>query len=925
MPLTPDEILQRRLTDPYFGIAEEVAKPSLAQQKGVSLAAATVEKKRRLDPVQATADELKNSADEAGLGDIFEAGLLASRENIFDFISGHEAPEGVDRNEQIRAYAEAEAGLKPGDRQRLVGDSQDKVVDSLAKASLAFDDNRFLDTAGNLAKAAGQSVLAAPGTIAESGSAFVELGIGAAATSLGAGAGIPLLARRGKKVFEGGNKLFKAVEKAKGVIANAPRAAAQVSVLSLDQTQSQINDFTKLHGVAPTREQAAGMMVTTMASYMLDPTIISNLFVPKFKKQIGAEIRTLGKNLGNGSNLANIAGRIVDGGKKTLVAGGAEAAQEYLQTWVENLNVGMGPEQRKTFMDSLKGLLSDPKNQQEATLGAFLGFGAGAAIRGAVAAPAVAAGTAVDTAKGTAKVGVKLAAKAVKKTGQAVQAVANKNSFKVLSEQELEVIRSEHESRKTVVNKKVAELEFLAGKVKAANTIEELRGDERLAATVAKRQEASGLTDTQLQDKKVLNRFKHDLVRAYNGDVGLLKTDLAATNAAALVKASGKKVGTQTVAAAKKAVDAVSPGVEAVVDTVTKYGEKTVKAVQELRSSTALGMIELAGNAGKEEIKTIIEAAHSLDKADLDRVTAVIGQINPEVGKQLQRVQLKKDKTLDRFGLKRADITNAETIHPIIKDVAARGSISKGEVADVSIALNETVAGKITDTESLQQVIATVAAVESSADFKAQTNGAMTRSNMVVLKDKLEKTRARLNRDLAESAKGFTGKAASAVGTAAGAVAKAAKGIKDSETVKNSTDKVRTKVDDVTSGLKESAKKRAQEKSATVYTPELIKELKDLELASGDPKLTEILLDRLPAFIKLMEESGITSRADFELFTEQFPGINKNMAVYDALSTNYPSNIVVDEVFDVFANVLVDTKDKIKDAYIEMFPACKVP
>lgn len=899
MPLTADEILQRRLTDPYFRIAEEVAAPSLAMQKSASLAAATVEKKRRLDPAQAAADEAALS--DANLGDIFEAGLLEARENLFDAISGYEAPEGVDRNEQIRQYAEAEAGLKPGDRQRLVGDKQDAVADSLAYGSIALDEGRYLDAAGNYVKAAGQSVVAAPGTIAESGAGLVELAAGAAATALGGGAGIPLLARRGQKVFEGGNKLFKAVGKAKGVIANAPRAAAQVSVLATDQTQRQINDFTKEHGVAPTRDQAAGMFATTMMSYMLDPTIIKNLFVPKFKKQISSEIRTIGKNLGTGSNLKNIAGRLVDGGLKVLAAGGAEAGQEYIQTWVEQLNVGMGPEQRKEFMGSLRELLSDPENQKQAQLASFLGFGAGAGIRAGIAAPQAVAGTAVDTAKGTAKVTVKAAGAVTKKVGEKVQNVANKAANKVLSEEERAIIKGDHAS-KTVAERAVLEkFKSSAETVANADTLEEIKDPEIQKALSAARQ-GLGFTDQDMEDKANVRKVKDTVVRAYKAQATVINTKLAGSLGAEVAKQSAANVKDAAVEEAVKAVEAVSPGVKAVVATVKKTSEKAAEEVKKLRSSTAYGIIELSASAGKEELKTIGEAAKSLSMDDLKRTANIVGEMGEtQVSRQLENLIRQKEKALKRAGVKTSDVINTDTLSPIIKDVADVKNIAPENVAPVSVAINETVAGKIDDIETLEQVEAAVKALEATAEFKNQTQGAMSRDGVVAVKRKLIAARARLEET------GVVGKTVKAAKKAAKAVKDAAgpAGAAVAEAVKPATDAIKEAV-------KPETKISGTLRAITEITIETIK----------DPRQATALIDSADVFLKQLDNHGIKTRANWEAYVEEFPGIQDNQAFFTKLDDAFDSPMTVGEVFDNVVTKAIDigkdTKDGVVDAYNEL-------
>jgi len=904
MPLSADEKLQRQLTDPYFGLAESLALPSLASQKHATVAAASVEKKRALDPAQAMADEALQ-ADGVGLADIAESSVRQGWEQLYDFFSG-----GSRANEEISKAADIASGVTPEARKRIVGDPQEKVIQSLAK--------------GNYFDAAGQAVLAGPATLADSANVIPELAVGALATGLG---GRAVAGRRVKKGKEGISRIFDRVDVARDNLAkNAaasskniavdalkgiPKAAGQVSLATADITQRQNNDFRELHGRDMDRGELATSYAINLATMLPTPSIIKNLFIPDFKKQIKTEIGTLTKNIKGGSNFKQIMSRVVDGTKKVTLAGGAEAGQEYFQTWAEAINVQLGPKERETFWKSIQELIGNEDNQLQALAGSFLGGGAGGTARAAISVPAVAAGATLDTAKGTAKVAAKGTVAAVKGAGKVVSAVANNAAYKVLSSEERDVIRSEFNSRKEIVDAKVSEFQSAVDTVKAATTIDELRENPDIAKVVADRQ--GTLTDEQLGNRKTLEKLKADVIRTYRGDIGLLKTELAGSTVAAVAKKSAENVGSAASNAAVAAVRAVSPGAKAVIEGVKDLSDKAVKATKELRSSTALGMIELAANAGKEETKQILEAAKTLSLDDLQRVTAVTSEINPTLAKSLDLVIASKNRALERTGVVVKSIVNKQTLDKGIEAASKLPKLASDSVASISSLLNKTAAATFEDLESLSKTEKVVALIEKSEEFKQQIKGAMSRDNMVIVKRKLDRSRARLEKEAALASRSVGKKVTDAVAENVTPVVKAA------------AESVGKRVGDVTSKLEESGKKKAEEKAAAVYTPELVKELKDLELASGDPKLTKILLERLPAFTKLMRESGITTRADFELFTEQFPGIQKNMDVYDALAEQYPTSVVVDEAVDVFANLLLDTTDKIKDAYNKMNPPeCKV-
>lgn len=918
MPLTPDEILQRRLTDPYFGQAEKLALPSLAQQKGISLAAASVEKKRRLDPAQSLADEAiaedKESNYLSNLLDIGEASFYRERENLFDFISGREPVPGEDRNAQVQAFADAEAGVTEQVRQEEVTGPQQKVFESLARGGTGF------------LEAIPEAIKAGPATLMDSVGVLAEIGAGSLLTAFAGGAGVPLLARRGKKVLSGGKKFLgkvdetrdnlaklamkeaKGAEQLKAIVGAAPRAAAQVSIATMSMTQAQINDFTNLHGVAPTREQAAGMYALTMATMMPTPAIIKNLFVPKFKQQIGKEIQNLGKNLGSGSNIKSIAARVVEGSKKVGKAGGAEAVQEYFQTWAENLNVSMGPEQRKEFFQGVLDVLGDKDKQLEALAGAYLGGGAGGTARLGITAPAVATGTAIDTTKGTAKTAVKAVGAGVKATGRVIQNVANKAGLKVLSQEERNVIASEYGSRKATVDVTEDQFETAVDKVKASTTIEDIRNTlgatppitQAAAETMAKALASLDENSTP----KDLERVKHKVVAAYRGDLDLVKANLEASNVASIAKKVGKNVQTASVDTATAALEAVDPGIKAIKSAVKDLPPKVQAAAAAVRSSAARGIIDLAATAGKKEVATIVEAAKGLSLDDLKRTTNVVNQIKPEVGRQLERIVKQKEKQLKRVGLKVDEIVNDETLNPIIRDVAKRAVVAAKEISQLSSAVNKVVASKIDDLVALKDTEAAVAAIEKSDSFKKQINGAMTKENLETVKRKLASARVRLEGEgvtikdkVVQGAKDAVQAATPVVKAAAESVGRAVKGA-TAEPI-NISGTFRAVVEGVENSLK-------------------------------DPKQVAVLVAAAPDFIKQLKKFGVESRAQFEALIKQFPVLQENVPFYNAISDAYPSDINVKEVYDnLVTQAVAGTKDiaaAVKKAYNELNtdPACKI-
>jgi len=951
MPLSPDEILQRRLSDPYYGIAEEALGISLSEQKKANLASASVEKRRKLDPAAQASDEAQQSLADAyshmnagggtGLLDIAQSALFQSREHLFDMVPGSpEMPEGVDRNKQIQELGDFQAGVTPETRERLVGAPQQKVVESLA--------------AGNYGDAALQSLAAAPGTLADSAGVLPELALGALATYVTGGAAAPVLARRVQKGAQAvgkitdavsqvqeKNKLFSRAAKAieTGVKA-APKAAGQVSIATADITQRQINDFKQEHGVDPTRAEATQMYALNMLTMLPQPSIIKNLLIPKFTKEIGKEIRTIGKNLVGGSNFGSIVSRIFDGTKKVAAAGGAEAAQEYFQTWAENLNVGMGPEQRKNFAASLKDIVQSEDAQMQALVGAFLGGGAGAGARGAITVPAVAAGTAVDVVKGTAKTAANIA-----------KNQANKASLKVLSEEDREILKSEHESRKVVAAAKISDIDTNIEIVKNATDLAGLKGNEGTAELANALQVKKELTDEDLKDPGTLQSFKKELERTYKADKLTIQTEVEASNIAAIAAQAGKNVKDKSVQAAKDAVAALDVDVDQIVEKTKQYGSATVNAVKGIESSVGLGVIELAGRKTKQGSATALKAAQDLSLTDLNAVSAVVGQIDPKMGKKLRRMAKKKAAALKRSGLKRTDLIAEGDLPQVVTDINTSGNIKEQDAGAGATALNRVIASNISDVDTLNTIEGALKAYKDSDVFKNQTagSGVMSPQSMAALEAKLARKGNKLRKPGKRRVLKFMAKikrkgiipvlneTGAAKQLAEAYNSDTAKGIiqkmkdvtpdlidfNDPEAVAALEKKIEAGLTDTVKTVKKTVvgPETAQEATAVTVTPELAAKLRAVEETTKDPVAAKVLVGKVDNIYNALKKNGIESRDQWNDVLKDFPGLQNDNTFFTKLDHKFPNPMAFEENTDTLATTEAD----VKEAYNKMNPPeCKI-
>lgn len=167
----------------------------------------------------------------------------------------------------------------------------------------------------------------------------------------------------------------------------------------------------------------------------------------------------------------NLAKAIAENTTKIAGAAGAEAAQEYAQTWTQILTEKADTAKFGSFDD----VVSNKDNQKEANMGAILGAASGGSLR---AAP-----MAVTTPiKATAKAGNKV----IKKTVDYGAKKATEASYNMLSVDEREQLKAQFDAENETIAKNTATREAQIKKISTATTIDELRnlGDNRVDETI---------------------------------------------------------------------------------------------------------------------------------------------------------------------------------------------------------------------------------------------------------------------------------------------------------------------------------------------------------------------------------------------------------------------------------------------------------
>lgn len=395
---------------------------------------------------------------------------------------------------------------------------------------------------GNWWDAAKGSLALGPRVLADSAATIPELLAGTAltATGLGSGAGMTLLGNKGRKAYQGIKAIGKGIDEAKAnskafdMTANILKSASNTSVMTADMVQQQVNEYKAENaGEPPSSARVASMIIGNVAANMLQVGVLKNLFLPKMggsltlkKFKEGAASALAYAEEGTAKSLIKT---VVKGVPLVIAAGGAEAAQEYVQSWVEILGVKMKPDEAGGLMASAYKEITSENNQDKAILGAMLGFSAGATAKAALGAPGVATKATLDVAKG----GTRFA-------GRVVQEAGSKAAVAALSENGLQEVKADYAVQKAAVKDAVSALTSKIDSIAKADSVSAIAGDGTLASAVDNFKKDNNLTDEQLADPKVLESLKDALIRSHKADRTKLVVSFEASNLASMAKAAAK-------------------------------------------------------------------------------------------------------------------------------------------------------------------------------------------------------------------------------------------------------------------------------------------------------------------------------------------------------------------------------------------------
>ena len=954
MPVTYDP------TDPY----QPIFSPTLAAQKKAGLQQKLIDKEQKIAPAPvipaiddpAVAASLASAqfdfdpaASNSNLIDIAQSAIYQGNRRLYDLATGR-----TDRLESdLQAEGDLARGVTQEARDRFITDPNARVDASLAEG----------DHIGALV---GSVFDAGPGNLANSANVLTEI----AATALAARAS-PVLGRTvggalfgGKKVAKGAETTIDAIDRVKAAkkiekskttadrIAQAAktvvRTARDASVAAAGITQSQISQSREKHGIDPTRGEKIAFYFSNLATMSGQVGVIKHFIVPKFKKEFFKEVKNVAANITRGSSLLHAAQRVGQGAGKILAAGTAEFGQEYVQTWVEIINVEIGPREGKNFLEEVAKQLNDSGNQDQAKLAAFLGFGAGAVAKGTVAAPSIAAGTTLDLTKASAKGVVNTAVGASKLVGRGAQTLANNASLKVLNAEERQQLVDQNERDKIIVKQKTADIDRKIDLVTSANTIAELQGTKDLSRIVDQLQRARKESSLDLDSPAALKAFKDEVISNFKAQKAKIIAVQEGSNIARIVKKAGKNAVDKSVAKAQALLKEVPlDELLQAVETAKEFGEASVEAVKQIRSSTARGVLDLALREGSKASKTILKAASNLEVNDLERIAAVVSEKDQPLAKQIRTLIAAKKKGQRQFNQRNSNLITAETVDKSLIALNRSKVLSNDQASAIGTVINETVNGKISDLASLEVVEKAIKILEKSESFQKQTDGSLKPVDLAAIKSKLKQASKKIRKPITTAAKAklkAAKKEIKKVGlleyfSDAAVVTKTAE-LLESETVTDFVAKIKKtlpnlpdleteegieafekqisktfdKVAETAQTAKEIVTGPAPEQKTIEQGSKLHQLVKIAEKALTKKKSAKQIFDNFPFFVEELKKAGYETRDDIAALFAEFPKLADNQKFVANLLVVFPADDVTTEQTDKLA-----TEERSDAAKLEQF------
>ena len=876
--------------------------PSLESQKIGSLAASGEDKLARLKGRLEVVNDLpEDTGITDNLWNIFkssvvrEGGVQADIGREIQNLFGGNADTTSESGFSSPLEADKYVGLDPSVRQegqRL----QTNVMEDIARGD-------WWNLPGSIAEAA-------PFTAADSGGSFVAglagvLGTAAAGAAGGNLLGAPLaatanIALRGKRLGDSISDTLKEYQKVKqglDILGDVGKTASQASVMVAGDVERQVQDYRAETGENPSGARLSGMVLGSFITNTAQVGVFKNLMLPKGKeslKEIQSLVRTMRPDK---SAVVSIASRIRDGVTKIGVAGGAEAAQEYVQTWQQILSKNVNPETGQSLADAVLEELQNPENQLEAATGAALGLGAGGLTKSVTTAPAMGVGIGTDAAVGAVKGTYNV-------TKDATGYLLNKSARSKLSEEEKRDLRNQYDNASEIVRLKNKDLNRQLGTIRKATTLDDLKADPEIAKVIAKAQESPQFSDEALQDRVAFREFK-DIMILNNRKAQEALSDSLESSSLSSFRGRGGKPST----AYTRPITAEET--ETLVTSIAPKGEAAVQAARELESPLAINTINKISAEAKGTVEVserVLTQAKQLSVHDLDRVAAIVSDSHPEIAKKLNKLANTKAKALERFTPSKSKIIDDSNFDEILAKVADEGIGSDIQMRAVSEALSSTMGKNITSPAVVEKLQNVITSYENTDAFKKQGRGVIHPETLNKWKKRLvfkkESLKKNTNADVVNE-----------------------KVVPSTpETITEPPSTITEVSPEVTSEGDTGTPKRRTSKNlgASIKKFAVIAE-KSANAKEGEDVLPmEEVLSHVPKLVRKLQEEGYTTDKDFKDLVEEYPELEKIPQVSDAIKSGmYDQDTVVRDAGDDIVTPL--SQAKLKEVYEDLYPGCKMP
>lgn len=922
--------------DPSNPYLVDLSVPSLAAQKSLKLSAKFAEKQEKITPTPQIADFtplLSGDASSSGIFDMAEASIYRSGGNIAD-MARHASNSllGTDYQDTGEAegwsnplLADEMAGVTPEYRQQYQEDIQ--------SLSESVEKREILDSLGKAA-------LLGPRALADSTGTLTSLAAGTVGTG-----GLGLL---GKTGLWAGKKLLgiKSAKKAADTVKNIPtlgsrlkngakavaKTTGRTSLMTADITEQMRQEYIAEHGKEPSASWYAVNVPTTIMLNAIEFGIITKL-APKFPKNFKQEMKEAVQVM-RPSHRKRMAKHLGQGLKNVLTAAGAEAGQEYLQTWHEILASGIKGGDLSEITTAALREIGLQENQIEAVTGSLLGASAGGTARGIASAPIAATQVTVDTAKGV-----------TKHTANAVKDTATRQSYKLLSQEERDVLKNQYETDRAVADQKIENYQSRIDAVEKATTLEELRQNEEVAKDIDSLQKKKAITDMDLNDPKALKKLQNTLLRDYASAKDLLNFEVETSRAGRAVTKVGKNVKDKSVEKAKEIIGTVS--VEKVITTAKTAGVTAINAIKNIESSSALGIIEKGLTEGDVQFNNIMNAAKDLSLDDLKRTHAVLKEKNPKIGEAMDKLIRQKEDALTKFGSKSNKVTTEENLPQSLKDISEDTPVDSKNAAIIARDLNQVLNGEIGNLKTLKTLRKALRNYKNSDAYKNQEKGALNATNIHALESKLEKAQRRLLRPPGKRIISAVKKIRKAAGKkfekftsdieeqgakeyfANKDSIRFAAELLEATGVNDLIDKIKASIPDIDDidAVVEKAEAYFEEKPE--ISEKANKALSNIaNILEKTPEKAKALIVAIPDVVAKLEKENITAE-NIEAILNSYPVIKKSREFYKALLEQM--TVKEDETIeftddhpDKQSNP-VASEEKIKEAYNKLNPAeCKI-